>query len=524
MSKIKKITIILFFLADLIVLVFLGVRILAAEDDKKLDNDRQSEESVQADRGLVIKYVDIDDATMVSEENLNLAYSFSGKVEKILAPDGTSVKKGDAIMKLETTDLDLEMRGLKASLTKSQANLDALLAGATKESIQVYQEKVRAYNGSLKDAKKVLVDVVRSAYTVGEDAVRGKTNQMFSNPDSSDPQLNFTIGDSNLERDIESRRGLLEEKIDDWKDSVDELDYSDDLDDKADEGYSRMGSIQSYLDQIAKAVNQLTLDNGISQTTIDSWKSSVSSARINVDTAKVAMRDSMLDLRGASGERDVAQKNLVFMDSKARSEEVKAVQSEVDFVQSQIDILNNKLEKSILRAPMDGMVMKTLFEESEVIPAFPDGQTAVIFSVFNQKLQADVPEEDIANVNVGNNVHIKLKAFPDEKITGKVTSIDPQPLHKNGDVYYRTDISLDGFVFGAREGMTADAKIEFGRKETAIRVPNRYVEKAGGKKFVNVLRSGKNTKAEIETGISDESFTEIISGVNEREVILMPQY
>ncbi len=507
-------------------LVFLGASILAAEkdDNKSSNNKGQSGESVQAERGIVVKYVDIDDAVVVSEENLNLAYSFSGKVEKIFAPAGATVKKGDPLMKLETNDLDLEMKGLNASLIKSQANLDKILAGATEESIQVYKEKVKAYNSSIKDAKKALVDVVRSAYTAGEDSVRGKTNQMFSNPDSANPRLNFTIGDSSLESDIESKRSSLEEKLDDWEDSVDALEYSDDLDDALDKGYSRMDSIQSYLDKIAQAVNQLTTDNGVSQATIDSWKSSVSLARTNMDAAKVAVRESVIDLGEAKGDRDVAQKNLVFADAKVRSEDVRMAQSEVDFIHSNIDILNNKLDKSTLKAPMDGMVMKTLFKESEVIPAFPGGQTAVIFSAFNQKLHADVPEEDIVNVSIGNNVNVKLKAFPDEKVTGKVTSIDPQPMNKNGDVYYRANISLEGFVFGAREGMTADARIEFGRKDTAIRVPGRYIEKAGGKSFVNMVRNGKNIKAEIETGISDDNFTEILSGVHEREVILMPQY
>ena len=523
MGKMKKILLAVFLIIVLATLFFYVARFLQAVVETKNDSNlEQFDKSVQADVGSISRYIEVDDAKTVAEDNLNLSFEFSGKIEKIFLSEGSDVKVGEVIAKLDTTDIELEKKALQNSLEKAEADLDKVLSGATLESVQIYKGKVNDYNASTKQLKKNLVDVIKSAYINGEDAVRGKTNSMFSSPNSSDPQLLFSVEDADLESDIESRRENLENTLSDWENKVHKLDYSDDLVRATQKAQDNLEKIQKYLGQLAEGVNQLTSSgSGLSQDTIDDWNLAISTVRANVDTAKIAIGESQANLTISQGNLDSARDSLNFINASARKEDVKVAQSALNSISVQLDILDNKIEKASLKVPKDGTIMKVLFKESENVLGM---QTVVIFSTYEKKIQADISEEDIISIKIGNIAKINLKALPNEKITGTVYSIYPQPIIKNGDVFYRVDINIDGFIPSIREGMTADAKIETGEREQILRIPKDYVIKSGVKNFVNISKNGKKEEVEVEIGDEDEKFVEINKGINERDIVLAPKY
>jgi multidrug efflux pump subunit AcrA (membrane-fusion protein) len=172
----------------------------------------------------------------------------------------------------------------------------------------------------------------------------------------------------------------------------------------------------------------------------------------------------------------------------------------------------------VIRAPATGTVVKfTLLPGEQYAP----GATAVSFYSPDMKITADISELNIGRINVGANpmVHIALDAFPDQTFTGKVTSIEPQEIDKDGDKYYRVNMAFNQTPPDVRSGMSADLDIILQTKESAIRIPEFLVYSRADGKYVKRMIDGTPTEQRVTLGISDGENIEVVSGLNEGDVI-----
>ena len=76
-------------------------------------------------------------------------------METVFVKEGDIVKIDDLLIKLETIDFELEINRLRALTDQSRANLKKLIAGPTKEDIDVSETQVKNAEVTLEDAKKI---------------------------------------------------------------------------------------------------------------------------------------------------------------------------------------------------------------------------------------------------------------------------------------------------------------------------------------------------------------------------------
>jgi macrolide-specific efflux system membrane fusion protein len=69
--------------------------------------------------------------------------------------------------------------------------------------------------------------------------------------------------------------------------------------------------------------------------------------------------------------------------------------------------------------------------------------------------------------------------------------------------------------------MAANVDITAQRKDNVLILPNRAFETVGTRQYVTVLDNGKTTKVEVETGLSNTTDTEVVSGVNDGQVVVI---
>ena len=139
------------------------------------------------------------------------------------------------------------------------------------------------------------------------------------------------------------------------------------------------------------------------------------------------------------------------------------------------------------------------------------------------KIQTDISELEIVKIKEkeGNFVIAKLDAFSDTEIKGKVFSIEPKEIVKDGDKYYRVNISIEQNNLEIRSGMSADLSIFVSSKDNVLKIPELAVVKKEGKNFVNVLEGKEQKEVEIKTGISDGEFIEITEGLTEGQTVVV---
>ncbi len=161
-----------------------------------------------------------------------------------------------------------------------------------------------------------------------------------------------------------------------------------------------------------------------------------------------------------------------------------------------------------------------------IVRSVEPGQTAVTTApilVLSDRLivKADVDETDIGRVREGQGVVIKLDAYPDVIVKGKVDLISYESRVVNNVTMYQVDIIPERVPTVYRSGMSADIDIIEKRKEHALLLPSIAVITENRSHYAWVVRKPgtKPVKIQIEVGISDDQNIEILSGIDEYDTI-----
>ncbi len=180
----------------------------------------------------------------------------------------------------------------------------------------------------------------------------------------------------------------------------------------------------------------------------------------------------------------------------------------------------DKLDKSVLRAPVDGTVTEVDVLPGEVVVL---GQRAMAIMSKAMIIEAEVSELEIGRVKAGNEVEVQLDALLESGWVGQVVMVKPQGTEEDGDMFYQVNIKLD---LGAdesqkliRPGMSVDLVIKISTKKNILKIPEFYVAKEGKKEYVLVVEEGKMREVEIVTGVSDGEFTEVTEGLVQGQVV-----
>ncbi len=244
----------------------------------------------------------------------------------------------------------------------------------------------------------------------------------------------------------------------------------------------------------------------------------------------------------ASAEAALAQAEATLSNVKTKFERTKRLfekgflaQEELEEIQTQYEVsramveqkrslvkdIEAKLAHTIITAPITGTVVKRYVREGEVV-AGPIGlggfrELTPIGEVANLKellVHADVDETEIGKIRVGQRAKITVDAFPQKEYKGKVLEISRVPLEgtKVG-VNYRVKIRISNPSPFLKLGMTANIEFISERKENILLLPQGAVQHKKKKSLVFVVNNSRVFLREIKTGIEDEEYIEVLSGL-----------
>jgi len=129
-------------------------------------------------------------------------------------------------------------------------------------------------------------------------------------------------------------------------------------------------------------------------------------------------------------------------------------------------------------------------------------------------------EVDITSVKANQKVTMTLDAYEDKTFTGKVLSVNTSGNVSSGVTSYPVTILLDPVNVEIYPNMAVNADIITDVKNDVIVVDSTAVTTTNGESSVQVKKDNKVTTVKVETGISNDSQTEIISGINEGDDVV----
>lgn len=491
---------------------------------------------VEIVRGDIV--VGVTEAGAATMNTTSVSFDFDCAIDEVLVKAGQFVHEGDVVAMVNLDDIRQEyydqFDSLSSSLASAQISLQSTLINAETSKIQ---------------AAKTL----NTALTNGENAT---------------DVHNYNISSINTE--YEGLVDDLAELYNDLELAIDDLDsgyvYSYDIVDMRAEMYEMVIELSDLNKQMSHANACSGIHSGTC--TQPEWSHDYTSLKSEYDTLSYAKArlSSELDIEYAKYDSDVEKlydavdnvkssitkkedeilsynlsKDIKILNAITDNQEtlfsyeyaeieyentiakidndVASAQLNVDNIISDINSISLALDNGTITAPANGFVMSVatagedLRSESALISIADRDVINVLVSI---------SQDDIATIQVGADAQVTFDAYDDYIIPSVVDSINitSSGMTVNYTVTIVCDIT-DIPELTIYQGMTCDVTFIQRQVNDVLTVSNKCVTSENGKQYVKVLKDGEIYQTEIVTGFSDGFDVEIISGVNEGDIVIL---
>ncbi len=187
-----------------------------------------------------------------------------------------------------------------------------------------------------------------------------------------------------------------------------------------------------------------------------------------------------------------------------------------------ISVAKISLSYTKILSPIDGVVLSRNAEPAQIVAEGSRSPLFVVSSTLKKmKLEMNISEADISQLQVGQEVSFSVDAYPDGRFSGKVKEIRLGPLIQQNVVYYGVAADIDNAALLLKPGMTADVRIHTVFHKDALLIPESVVKREGDKEYVEVLEGKEISQKEVTTGLkNDNGLLEVLSGLQEGERIV----
>ena len=236
----------------------------------------------------------------------------------------------------------------------------------------------------------------------------------------------------------------------------------------------------------------------------------IESADLDQTVQEMTAREQLARTQYERTRELVAQKFLSPAELDRTRSELQAAEAAVKRAQAQRDY-------NQLVAPADGIVLRRDGEPGQFVAA---GQPVVTLACCAPlRVSAEVDEEDIPRVVVGQKAMLRTDALPGRLFEGRVAEITPKgdPVSRSYRVRIRLAEPAPVDAGPLRTGMTMDVNLIVSRRENVLLVPTRALK--GNE--VWVLQDGRVQQRQVRKGVAGTERTEIGSGLKEGEQVVV---
>lgn len=169
-------------------------------------------------------------------------------------------------------------------------------------------------------------------------------------------------------------------------------------------------------------------------------------------------------------------------------------------------------------APLSGTIILRNIEPGQTFTT----SDAILVMADRLVISTQVDETDLAQIHLDQKAVVVLDAYPDKSFDAKVNQISYEARTVNNVTTYIVEVLTDEKIDFLRSGMTANVTFFGESRKDIVVIPNEFIRYAAGKAKANVKQDGKKSEErDIELGITDGKRTEIKSGVNEGETVVL---
>jgi HlyD family secretion protein len=499
-------------LAVIAVVVIVVIWILVASSQKP------SYQFVTVTRGSITETVAVTGNTS-STTNVSLAFQTGGVIASVYAGLGTHVSAGQTLASLDTSDLRAQLAQTQAAVDAAQAQLDTLTAGPRPENIAVSQTALTSAQQNLSNTYSGIENTLADADAKAVDAVVDQLAPLFNNSQNANPQLTFTISDSQLLNNIQSQWVLTSKELSRWQAELGSATATTPpatLDTILQNAQVHITAVKTLLNETAQALADTT---NLSPTLTATYKVDATTALTEANAAATEISTAIQTIAAEKAAVAQAQAQLNLTSASSTPEDIAAQKAQVEQAQANVQSVESKIQQASIVSPINGTVTTQNAKVGQIVS--PGVPLVSIIGTNGFEVDAYVPEVDIGKVKTGNPVTMTFDAFPGENFAGSVFYVNSAETVLSGVVDYLVKISFAKPDARIKSGLTANASISTETDANALILPQYAVLQNDQGTFVKILQNGIATQVPVTLGLQDASGNvEIASGVTEGEQVI----
>ena len=415
--------------------------------------------------------------------------------------EGDKVEEGDVLYTIDSSDASTNLEKASIALQQAQRSYDKTV------DLQYVRAEVDGTVSSLKVAKG---DQVTSGQEVAviRDSSKMLLNLLFPAADAA----NFSVGQS---ADV-----VLDGTFETLKGTITAVTGTDEL---------------STGNLLVRTVT-IRVNNAGGLTTAQAATASINGVS-SIASATFAYQAERTLTALASGtvsainvqEGDAVSKGdiLIELTGDDLTESIQSASESLRSAEISMQNLQDNMSNYTITSPISGTIIEKDAKQGD---ALTSGSTlCVIYDLSYLEMVINVDELQIGALSVGQKVQLTADAVTDKTYVGTVTRVSMKGSSSGGTTTYPITIRIDN-TDGLRPGMNANAEIVVAEASNALVVPNAAVIRGGyvlvSKKSPSAANAVEDMDApdgyvyvKVETGVSDDSYTEIKSGLQEDDTV-----
>jgi multidrug efflux pump subunit AcrA (membrane-fusion protein) len=424
----------------------------------------------------------------VSEADLN--FSSAGTVQTVYVQVGQSVGIGAPLATLDSALLSAQLQQAQATLASAQAKRSQDLAGPTSQNLTSAQNSVNSALVSVNNATTSLADTqainaqsVSTAQTAVNDA-----QKLVDGDQPLVDQDNATLAADQTAMTASCTSPGVTCDAATAKVAVDKTKLA--------------------ADQQALARDQATLaaaKNSLAMTT--------SKAQQSNDQAAAS-------LASMQQQYSAAKSSLAALATGATWQTIQMDDAQIQIDQISVNSLQRQLDSTTLTAPIAGIVAQVNVKAGQAVTAGSATNAIVIFTPGAYAVTGTVSDSLVNLVAVGQAAQV-TPAGSTQALMGKITSIAPAATISSGVATFAVTAQLTDTSNSIRPGISATVNIVLNQVVHVLTVPTSAVRTTAAGSTVQVLVNGVPKSVAVQTGASDPTRIQIVSGLQLNQVVVI---
>jgi multidrug efflux pump subunit AcrA (membrane-fusion protein) len=448
-----------------------------------------------------------------ASNQIDLKARGSGEITYVGIKPGDVVKKGKTLFSLDARDAAKAVRNAETDLETAKLELEKFQKAPDSVDVLAIKNAIADAETSKTDADKAIKDAYKNLLNSSLTAV---------SDDSSSTQTPPTISGS-YTKGIEAKIIITVRST-------------------GDGGYFSTSSVPSGIvsgtGTISSTIPQPIGDSGLyikfanTQTNQQTWNINLpNKAASNYDSNYTAYQNALDNKEKVVKNADltIAQNNKK-MDELYRPDELELRSKQLVIRQKQDALTDARADLSdyYITAPFDGTI-------ASVAGKLGDTASGTLGTIITKQKIAKISlnEVDVAKIKLAQKATLTFDAIEDFTLTGEVAEIDTIGTVSQGVVSYNVKIAFDTQDDRVKPGMSVTGAIITDVKQDVLSVPNSAIKTKNGSIYVETFAQALPTtdtqgslspvppkQQNVEVGISNDTTTEIVSGVAEGTIVV----